>query len=341
MTEKSEYQSLLLSLLEVNHTPQMHIEKSMQYVKRLEENGLPVIFDRDHLAYILGIRPQELTYLISKPERHYSSFRVKKRRGGYRVIDAPSFLLKCIQRWILDEVLAHVAVSDYAFGFIENRSILDNAARHLNKHCVVGIDIKDFFPSISSDSVFRLFYYCGYTKEVSFYLSRLCTFQEHLPQGAPTSPYISNIVFLKADKRLAGLSKAYGADYSRYADDITFSGKGNLINILQPAEKILAEEGFMLNKRKTRVAFSHQKQEVTGLLVNGDKIRVPKSYKRRLFQEIYYCSKYGVEGHMHYRKTDKAFYKDHLYGKAYYLFMIEPEVGKKALLSLDAIDWAY
>ena len=104
--------------------------------------------------------------------------------------------LKYIQRWILDNILSKIKVSEFATGFCANCSIVDNAKYHINKECVINIDIKDFFPSISFERIFRVFAYYGYTKEVSFFLAKLCTYEDELPQGSPASPMLSNIVNL-------------------------------------------------------------------------------------------------------------------------------------------------
>lgn len=335
------YLNDLLNILIVNDLPDDVLEACMAYAAQLRQNGLPVIFDRDHLAYLLGIKSTRLTYCVASQDSHYTSFEIPKKSGGQRVIDAPSAELKAIQRWILDQILVRMHTSQHAYGFIRGRSIVDNARCHMGKQCVVGIDIQDFFQSIGIDSVFRIFYYYGYSREVSYYLARICTYRGHLPQGSPASPYLANIAFLKADKRLSMLSSTYNASYSRYADDITFSGSGNLDNILEPAIQILNDEGFSHNPSKTRIARNHQRQEVTGLIVNNDTVHVRKSFKRKFFQEIYYCKKYGVSNHMEHLNQNKLFYKEHLYGKAYFISMVEPATGKRALEALDSIDWDY
>lgn len=339
--DKDPYLRSLNSLLNQKHVRQEAIDICMEYAQKLRSSSLPVVFDRDHLAHLLGLRVAELTYLAMDQDNHYSSFRIPKRCGGYREIDSPSVVLKDVQRWILREILERMKVSEWAFGFVSGLSVVDNARLHLGKQCVINIDLKDFFSSISWNAVFRVFSYYGYSGEVAFYLSKLCTFRGLLPQGSPASPRLSNIVFLKADKRLSVLADRYNATYSRYADDITFSGAGNLQNIIPVAEKILLDEGFSVNHNKIRIARNNQRQEVTGLIVNEGDVRIPKKYKRAFFQEVYYCTKFGVSNHMERRGIKKMFYKEHLYGQAYYLLSIEPETGRRALKALDKVDWSY
>lgn len=226
--QSDQYLLELDSLLEANGTPFEDRAICIEYATNLRRSGLPVIFDRDHLAFLLGITLHDLMYFVMQQDDHYARYYLSKKRGGRRPVDAPSERLKSVQRWILSSILEKMRVSDYAFGFVKGRSLLENARVHLGKHCVVNVDIEDFFASVQADNVFRVFSYYGYSKEVSFCLSRLCTLSGVLPQGAPTSPCISNLVFLKVDKRLARLAKTYEASYSRYADDLTF-----------PAEEIL------------------------------------------------------------------------------------------------------
>ena len=210
---------------------------------------------------------------------------------------------------------------------------------HVGKDCVVNMDIKDFFPTIMQERIFRVFYYYGYTKEVSNMLSRLCTVYGVLPQGAPTSPYLANIVCRRLDKRLSSLAEKYEATYTRYADDITFSGKYGVQEIINPAIEIISDEGFSINEKKTRTAFKYQRQEVTGLNVSGGKVSVDRAYRKALLQEIYYCKKYGPTDHLSHINCDKRFYQEHLYGKAYFIHMVDRDLGEKILKLLDEINW--
>lgn len=313
----------------------------VSYAENLLNSNLPVIFDIYHFCLLIGIKKQDLLKFVYADYCFYTRVAIRKKNGGKRELNIPSADLKYIQRWILDNILCKIHVSDYSTGFCNNRSILDNAKRHTGKQCVLNIDLKDFFPSINFDRVFMIFKYYGYTKEVSFILAKLCTYKNELPQGSPASPYLSNICCLSLDARLSAIAIKNNADYSRYADDITFSGQKNILGLLGIASRIIDEEGYNINKEKTRIAFSHQRQEVTGLIVNNEKIRVSKKYKRTLYQELYYCEKYGVDNHMKKIKCNKAFFKEHLYGKAFFVNMVEPDEGKKLLKILDRIRWDY
>ncbi len=318
-----------------------YINLCVFYANRLIDSNLPVIFDIDHFCLLIGIKKSDLCRFIYSDSYFYTKTKIPKKSGGYRELDIPSADLKYIQRWILDNILSHMHVSEYAKGFKKNSSIKNNAENHVNKPCIVNMDIKDFFPSITFKQVFMIFKYYGYTKEVSFILAKLCTYNNRLPQGSPASPMLSNIRCLKLDKRLSALAKSFDADYSRYADDITFSGSENIADLISVSKKIIKDEGFIINEKKTRTALQHQRQEITGLIVNNGKVRVNKKYKRKLYQELYYCQKFGVSDHMRKIECDKTFYKEHLYGKAYFINMIEPDEGKKLFEILEKIQWDY
>ena len=318
-----------------------YVAKCLRYATRLIDNGLPVVFDINHLSILIGIHPSDIAKILFAEERFYTTGKIPKKSGGYRELDMPSLEVKYIQRWILDNILDKIRISEYATGFCRNKSIIDNAKIHMGKHCIVNMDIKDFFPTITYEQVFRMFLYFGYTREVSFALAKLCTYNGYLPQGSPASPYLSNIICLKLDARLSALAKKYEADYSRYADDITLSGKKDIKSIVKAVNLIIQDEGFRVNDKKTRILYPHQRQEVTGLLVNGDKIRVCKKYKRELYQELYFCSKYGVENHLQRIGCNKSFYKEHVYGKIYFVNMVESDEAEKMFEIAKNIQWDY
>ena len=340
MTDEQYIQQLRSSIKQHGYNTQ-YVEKCIEYAQRLLINKMPVIFDTKHLALLIGINIQDLTKMVFCEELFYSKTHIPKKSGGTRELDIPSYDMKYIQRWILNNILYHVNVSESAVGFCCNKSIVDNAKKHLNQYCIVNMDIQDFFPSISFERVYRIFSYYGYTNEVSFILAKLCTFQNRLPQGSPASPYISNIVCLKLDARLSALAQKYESNYSRYADDLSFSGGNDIKSIIKPVSKILDDEGFRVNDNKTRIAYPYQRQEVTGLLVNGDTVRVSKKYKKDLFQELYYCLKFGVQSHMEKTGCDKTFFKEHIYGKIYFVNMVEPSTAQKMFEIASKIQWDY
>ena len=318
-----------------------YIELCCSYAQKLYDNNVPVVFDFKHLSLLLGLDPTEVAfYLFAEEDLYYKEIKIPKKSGGFRIIDIPSDRLKGIQKWILRHVLDKIEVQENCYGFRKEKSIYDNAKLHVGKECVLNMDIKDFFSSIKQEEVFKIFYIKGYTKKVSYYFAKLLTRNGKLPQGSPASPMISNIVARHLDKRLSALAEEYGAQYSRYADDITFSGKSNIKNMIPIATKIITEEKFNVNDNKTRYAYYYQRQEVTGLIVNK-KVSIPKEYLRELNKEIYFCKKYSVSSHLAKTNNHKSFYKEHLYGKAYFINMVDKHLGQKILEQLNLIMWEY
>lgn len=315
-------------------------DRIIEYRRRLEENNVPVIYNLRHLRKILGIQKKEQDVFFGKEKNSlYKTFSIPKKSGGVRQIEAPCKRLKEMQRWIKDEIVDKFVVSEYATGFRRSMSIVDNARKHVGKELVINMDIQDFFPSVTYAEILLMFMYVGYRKDVAHLLTKLCTNAENvLPQGSPASPSISNHVLLKLDKRLGRLAESVGANYSRYADDITFSGKRGISTIIPLVEQIIEEEGFQVNQNKTRLQYNNQRQEVTGLIVNK-KIAVSATIEAEIRNAIYFIKKYGVDDHMKHIGCNKSFYMEHLYGIAYFVNMVDDDKGKKYLRQLDDIDW--
>lgn len=339
MTEYNYYIENLKKAMIKSGKTEKETNSAVKYATNLISMSLPVIFDIKHLSKLLGTEDCELINIINLKYFNYKEIKISKKSGGCRILRVPSKKLSLIQRWILDKILYNIPVSDYSHGFCKNRSIVTNAKCHLNSKCLINIDIKDYFGSINSNRIFNIFYYYGYTKKLSYILSQLCTYRNSLPQGGCTSPYLSNIVSLKLDKRLSELANCYNANYSRYADDISFSGNRGIQKMLPIVEKILNEEGFQLNNKKTRILFDYQRQEINGIIVNGKKLNIKKKYKKDFMQEIYYCKKFGVRSHLNFINSKKRFYKEYMYGKASYINMIDGNLGKKILMELNEINW--
>lgn len=312
----------------------------ISYRERLIDNNIPVIYNLRHIRKIFRIRHNEQDLFFGdRRSELYRTFEITKKSGGKRKIEAPNERLKNIQRWIKDEILDAFPVSNYATGFRKDFSIVDNARKHVGKELVINMDIKDFFPSVSYADVLRLFVYFGYKLDVAHLLTKLCTNSENvLPQGSPASPAISNLVLLKLDKRLGKLAESIGCNYSRYADDLTFSGNKSLKSIVPLVERIVLEEGYWINQKKTRFQYRNQRQDVTGLVVNS-KISVMPELKNEIRNAIYFCKKYGVSNHMNHIGCDKSFYREHLYGIAFFIKMVDQTAGERYLRALDEINW--
>lgn len=330
----ASYRTFLVS----QECPDDFIEKCCEYSKGLLDNDLPVLFDENHI--FTALRFSDFLDSIGKINLCYHRFDISKKSKESRIILAPSKNLKRRQKWILKNILYKKKVSENAFGFVKNKSIKENAQVHADNNYAICLDIKDFFPSINKEKVYDLFRRFGYTKSASECFSKICCYDNCLPQGAPTSPYISNLVCIEMDKELNSLATENEAKYSRYADDITFSSKNNIENLIPIIKSIVVKHGFCVNERKTRVYKNGQPMLITGLVVKDEKIKVPKKFKRELKQHIYYCKKLGVQNHLDNIHSERFInYKEYLYGKAYYVYMIEPEVGKLFLNDLNSILW--
>lgn len=257
--------------------------------------GLPVLKDALALATALGITLGELRFLgwnrVMSRISHYQRFAIPKKRGGERVISAPMPRLKRAQYWVLDNILARVALHPAAHGFVPGRSILSTALPHVGRPVVVNLDLKDFFPSIALPRVHGVFAQLGYCDNVARILALLCTElpaqqvqidgqtlfvadgKRVLPQGAPTSPALTNVLCRRMDARLHGSAQKLGFDYTRYADDLTFSAKDaaaakTVGKLLWRVKQIIASEGFTVHPEKQEVMRPHQQQRVTGIVVN-------------------------------------------------------------------------
>lgn len=317
--------------------------KCTQYALNLCNKNLPIIFDIKHLSKLMGVNYSVLFFYIFNTENFYKEFKIPKKSGEYRIIDAPSLNLKKIQRWLLENLLINFPVSNCAKGFKKQTNIVDNAKIHVKKKLVYNIDIEDFFPSISFKSVYFIFYNVGYSSEVSYAFAKLVTFEGFLPQGSPCSPAISNILCVNLDETMNSLATNIGANYSRYADDMTVSTNDiPLFLTRKKAFKNIVEfYGFKLNDKKERIQYENQAQFVTGLLVNNG-VQVRRALKKEVEQQIYYCEEYGIYSHLErIGMEDRSFFKEYLYGKVNFIKSVEPQVGAQFLERLNALNWSY
>lgn len=280
--------------------------------------------------------------LANHGEKHYTKLRIPKKSGGYRTLLAPDPLLKYVQKNLLHHVLEGLSVSDQAAAYRKKGKnaaavcgCVENASLHSGKPLILKLDIESFFENITFPMILHSAFPIQYfPSEVGKLLAELCSYLEYLPQGAPTSPTISNLVMKPFDEYMAEWCRTRGIVYSRYCDDLTFSGNFDPGEVIKKAEGFLKAMGFELNRKKTRVLSKASRQTVTGLVVN-EKVQPSREYRRKLRQEFYYCRKYGVEEHLRRRREQricsggkedgKKPYLNSLLGKINYVQLTRPE----------------
>ena len=225
-------------------------------------------------------------YAISKRIGElYTSFEIPKKSGSMRQIDAPTFQLKLIQRAIKAMLETEFEASSAAHGFIRDRNIQSNAAVHVGQDWVLNLDVEGFFPSIHKGRIKVILKRepIAYSPDLAAFIATICTKDGVLPQGSPASPLLTNLACVRLDRKLKLVAEQFGAQYTRYADDITFSGPGKamLTRLLTVAERVLKSEGLKVHPTKTRLLPSSQRQEVTGLTTN-EVVNAPRAYRRRV-----------------------------------------------------------
>lgn len=279
-------------------------------------------------ANLLGVEARQLKEILQNVSAHYQEFWMRKRKGGYRMISAPNEKLQSIQTIINFRILLPVTmIHPAAVGFRIGHSVVDNANPHLGKRYVLKMDIHDFFFSIRSLRVKKAFEKIGYPENVSKVLGALCCLHRHLPQGAPTSPSLSNIVSYEMDRKLAALAAEYGLTYTRYADDLTFSGDVfPKEQIIPRIKQIIRDEKFEPNYKKTRFINEYGKKIITGVSISsGVKLTIPKARKREIRKNVYFILTKGLAEHQRRIGSNDPVYLKRLIGELCYWWSIEQD----------------
>jgi len=229
----------------------------------------------------LNMKPSTAFFLIKEIESGKAYFEKNIQREGKtpRKISIPAPFLKNVQRRILKRVLEQIDIHDAAHGFVKHRSIFTAVEHHTSKRVVIVIDIRNFFDTITSKRVYGIFKANTFEAKDAAALTKLCCYKNRLPQGAPTSPAIANIICKRLDSRLAGLVSKKGFAYTRYADDLIFSGDQSIIRFIPLFNQIIKEEGFEVAEEKFRIMRSGSRQRVLGLNLNS-KVSVPRKVRR-------------------------------------------------------------
>lgn len=342
---------------------------------------LPVIFTLAHLAKACGVSSSYLIEVAGRGSDPYRDYIAKKREDPqgstvarrYRTICIPDPELKKTQRWIHQNILSKISPHSASTAYSDNNTLLDAAARHSNARWLIKIDIERFFESIKEPYVASVFERLGYPDLLSFQLGRLCTrlptiksrkdiFRRHskpakgvmqnewigfLPQGAPTSPQLANLVMRRFDRRIAALSKLAGLRYSRYSDDMIFSTAGEFsrnqaTDFVHRVYDALGAHGFEANRTKTSIAAPGARKVVLGLLVDRDEPRLTRDFRSNIETHLHYLERpdVGPVAHAKARNFDSIIgLQNHLLGLIAFARQIDPTYGNELKSRISMIAW--
>lgn len=337
--------------------------------EKLNRWQLPILRTPQDLADWLNIPLGRLAWLthrfseagrpVDASKAHYHYQWKQKRSGGYRLIEAPFPFLKQVQEQIHDEILLNIPTHAAAHGFCCGRSVLTNALPHVGQHVLVKLDLDNFYSRVRYSRVVATFRAFGYSREVAIWLAKLTTsaipanlpfpggepkqlslfLPRHLPQGAPTSPAIANLVAYSLDVRLSGLAKKFNASYTRYGDDLTFSGddqfRSSLRLFLPLVRQIIRDERFLIHKSKRRILKQNTRQSVTGVVVN-EKPNVSRRDFDRLKATLHNCIKFGPASQ---NRTQHPHFRAHLRGKIAFVQQLNRQKGEKLVQLFEQIVW--
>ena len=371
-----------ISIAKEQNRSQEFIDACIEYAEKLTDRNLPVLFSLEHLAIEMGIQSDYLRILNgdAKSDKYdygyehkyqrYNYFKLQKRNGTYREIMAPAKDLKYIQKWILENILVQFPLKDSCKGFRKEISIYHNAKVHEKAELILKVDLLKFYDTITEKRIYGIFKAMGYVENLAFSFAKLCTAKHRssywndfdqksketlyqlvgekpsiLPQGAPTSPMLANITATNMDRRFEALAKKMKFNYSRYADDLTFSTleEGKLPS-LKLITRIVNSEGFFVNLDKVNYMKKGSKQYVTGLTTTNG-INVSKIKRKEIAEHIYYCRKFGVHSHLEKRAKDFPNYnwlKYHnwLYGHICFIKSINKDASDKLFEDFNKINWS-
>jgi len=354
-----------LNNLEQAHSAE-YFKELEAYKAVLEKNGFPVIYTINHLCLLAEVNFEIIKNICnSSRQDNYNRFKLKKKRGGFRVIQTPQDELKYLQRWILENILNKKQSHKACKGFDPETSIKLNAEKHLNQEGILKIDLLRFYDSINEKRVYGLFKSLGYHPNLSVSLAKICTIvpdkflfssfkkkEQHLkqkirqdslgivPQGAPSSPKITNLIAIKLDNRLQKLADKHKLNYTRYADDLTFSGTiETLTKIKKVVYRIIKDENLYPNYSKTKILKRGNPFFVTGLCVQNSIVTVSKKKKLEIEHHLHHCIKNGVLSHLTTSKITNRNFKDWLLGNIAFVNGVERGLGEKYFKQFNEIQW--
>lgn len=366
-----------LTFAQSNGTPEQDAVFAWQQATLLQQRGLPAVLTLKHLASMVDVSYQYLRTVVSRRVDPYRVFRIRKRSGGVRYIAVADPGLAKAQRWIDRAILTKVPPHLNAMAYSAGSSIVRCAARHAGCRWMIKCDVQQFFESISEIQVYRVFREIGYEPLVSFEMTRLTTrvmptdnrkyrlpqWQQkhpfsysiesynsgrigHLPQGAVTSPRLSNLAAKRLDEELTALAKANDLNYSRYADDIILSSyskdcdRNAAQHLIRKVYERMRSNGLRSRTAKTRIVPPGARKIVLGLCVNGNVPRLTKEFKRRIETHVHFLQRFGLQKHASNRGFDSSFgFREHFRGLLCYARQVDEAFYKKQIERLSSTDW--
>ena len=273
----------------------------------------------------LGFSAKTLYGLSNSLEKHYHTVYLPKSDGSKRKLSVPDLILKLVQKSIADNILIQYPISKYAKAYKPGSSIQKKARPHVGKKKILKLDIEGFFDHILYSRVKdTVFYEEKYSESIRILLTMLCYYNDSLPQGAPTSPAITNIIMYDFDETVGAFCNEKNIAYTRYCDDMTFSGDFDEKEIISFVKNVLFKFGLHLNNRKTAVVPATKRQCVTGIVVN-EKMNITKDYRKKVRQEVYYIRKFGLDGCLNNMGiSDKERYLSSLKGRIAFVLQTIP-----------------
>ena len=353
------------------------VQAAIEAAHATQARGLPAILTLNHLAVHTGLTYKYLRHIVERQYDPYRAFEMQKRGGGYRLICVPERSLMLVQRWIARYMLQNIAAHHCSFAYQLKKSIAQCASLHLGANWLVKVDARQFFESISEKQVYEVFRSVDYASLVSMEMARITTRlipprssrardsywqveqrQRYsipwysadrlgaLPQGAPTSPMLSNLAMREFDAAVEGEAKSLGWLYTRYSDDLIFSTRGAHVKrsdaeqLIEVIYRRMNSQGLRPHQAKTVIAPPGARKIVLGLLVDGDRVRLTKDFRKSLECHAHYIRMLGPVAHAQHRKfLSVSGMKAHIYGLIAFAESIDGVFSSQIRQSLSGVLW--
>ncbi|GAB7562953.1 hypothetical protein LG202_09920 [Methylobacillus methanolivorans] len=290
-------------MLEINEEIYEHLSSHMELdqrddllklIQKFDDMQIPAIITFDIFARTVNINKKSLAAMCYGAEKFYRTFKIPKRSGGMRQIDSPFPSLSLVQKWISNNILEKLDIdNESACAYIKEKSIKNHVEKHIDSAFILKIDLQDYYPTISTRDIIYTFSEIGYPVNISTSIAHILSLNGGLPQGAPSSPLLSNIITLGLDVKIKEYCQKNNFLYSRYADDLAISGENISEDNILEIYRLISSEGFIVNTSKSKLYTPKQPvRHLTGLIINNGKIRIPKQTRKMVRQKLFYIRNY-------------------------------------------------